>query len=220
MTEEQTTEETSTEEAQTETTSTISSETGDTATETPTTEESEQTEETVDTKTETETETETETITEGDEESTERVIPGVEDYTLPEGVPTNVAQFAHDNDFTQEQLNATLGLFGSYVQGNEKAQKAVIRREGNELVDSWGKQKKGNLSLVRRALAQNDPDGDLTAVLDKTGFGNHPQVLSFFLRVGNSMQEGGFLKSANNTPSKGGTSAALAMFGGSHPSSN
>lgn len=163
---------------------------------------------------------EPDTTVEPTEEVDDRVIPQVGEYELPEGVPESVAQFAFDNDMTQDQLNKTLGEFAGYVQGNEKAQKAVVRQQGDELVKSWGKQKEGNLSLVQRALAQNDPDGKLTEVLNETGFGNHPEVLNFFLRVGNSMREGGFLKGANNSPHQTGTSAALAMFGDNHPSSN
>jgi len=148
-----------------------------------------------------------------------RVVPAVADFVLPEGVPTNVAQFAFDNDMTQAQLDKTLETFAGYTQGAEVERQAVMKAEGEKLVESWGKVKTSNLSLVTRALSQNDPEGKLTEMLNESGYGNHPAVLNFFLKIGQSMQEGGFLKGSVNTP-KGTSTAASAMFGENHPSAN
>jgi len=153
------------------------------------------------------------------EEVAARLVPDAKDYVLQEGVPEHVAQFAHDNDMTQEQLDATLKSFGDFTRQAEVGKQAVMREEGDKLVQSWGNMKNTNLSIVTRALSQNDPDGQLTELMNVSGFGNHPAVLNFFLNVGNSMREGGFLKGSVNTP-KGTTTAATAMFGNSHPSAN
>ena len=155
-----------------------------------------------------------------DDTSTQkRVVPTVEEYVLPEGVPRQIAEFAHTNDMTQDQLNHTLNYFGSMQQAMQDNEQKVIRQGGEELVKSWGDKSERNLSIVRRALAQNDPDGSLKNVLEASGYGNHPAVIKFLLKIGESMKEGGFLKGANNTP-PGKKTAAQTMFGEKHPSVN
>ena len=156
---------------------------------------------------------------EPEDKPADRIVPEVSDYKLPEGMPQEIAQFAKDTDMTQDQLDKTLSQFSSFVTQNEQFKQEQLKQSGLDFVETWGKQKEYNLSLVRRALKQNDSEGKLEAMLNESGFGNHPAVLSFFLNIGNSMKEGGFLKGANNTQSKAGLSAAQAMFG-NHPSSN
>jgi len=146
-----------------------------------------------------------------------RIVPEIGEYALPEGAPEALAQFAHANDMTQAQLDNSLEQFGAVTQANEEATQAAIRKEGDALVTSWGDQADYNLSLVRRALAQNDPEGQLAKALETSGFGNHPAVLGYLLSVGNSMKEGGFLKSGVNIP-KGKQTLANTLFGKSHPS--
>jgi len=147
----------------------------------------------------------------------DRLVPDIDAYVLPEGVPVEMAQFAKDADYTQEQLDRTIEQFSTIVNANEQGKMQAQRKAGELHVKAWGKQKDYNLSLVQRALKQNDPEGNLSAMLDETGFGNNPAVLDFFLRVGNSMREGGFLKGSINTPKGTGNTAASAMFGGTHP---
>lgn len=147
----------------------------------------------------------------------ERVVPQADGYTLPEGVPTQIAEFANKNDMTQEQLDTSLQFFGKISQGTREAEVQAVRSAGEAHVKNWGEASKANLSIARRALAQNDPEGVLKKTLDSTGFGNHPAVLDFLLNIGKSMQEGGFLKSAvNRTP--GQKTAAQSMYGDKHPS--
>jgi len=155
-----------------------------------------------------------------EDQPADRIVPEVSDYVLPEGMPDVLAQFAKDADMTQEQLDKTLDQYGRITEGAEQFRKAELFKNGQAHTESWGKQKDYNLSLVRRALSQNDPDGKLKNMLEESGYGNHPAVLDFFLTIGNSMKEGGFLKGANNTQSKSGLSAAQSMFGANHPSNN
>lgn len=150
-------------------------------------------------------------------ESVERVVPAPDAYELPEGVPEQLAQFAHQNDMTQEQLNNTLGYFGQYLKATDDHTKQAMRQEGEKFVESWGKQKEQNLALVHRALQINDPEGELKGLLEDTGFGNHPAVLSFFQRLGTQLKEGGFIRGAVHVP-QGQKSAAQTLFG-NHPSS-
>lgn len=150
----------------------------------------------------------------------ERVVPKPDEYVLPEGTPEMVAQWAHDNDLTQEQLDATVKQYGALLAGKDEAVQADMRQQGEALVKTWGKNADYNLSLVRRALAQNDDsEGSLKKLLDESGYGNHPTVLNFFLKLGGSLKEGGFLKNHVNRP-VGQRSAAQSMFGNTHPSAD
>jgi len=155
---------------------------------------------------------------EPDPDPSVRVVPKVDGYVLPEGVPQEMAQFAFDNDMTQAQLDSSLTQFNNYVAASKGIEQQVLKTAGEELVKVWGDKADHNLSIVRRALKQNDPKGELSKVLDTTGFGNHPAVLNFFLQLGDQMQEGGFLRSSVNTP-PGKKTAAQTMFGDKHPSS-
>lgn len=147
----------------------------------------------------------------------ERIVPEADGYKLPEGVPVELGQWANQNGMTQEQLDATISQFGQYVQNQSAAEQGALRKMGEDHLNAWGENKDYNLSLARRALQQNDPDGNLKQLLDSSGYGNHPAVLDFFLKIGTSMQEGGYLKSAVNRPQTK-KSAAQAMFGENHPS--
>lgn len=148
----------------------------------------------------------------------DRMVPDIGDYVLPEGVPIEMAQFAKDADYTQAQLDRTIEKFGQVLNANEQGKQEALRQTGETHVQSWGQQKDYNLNLVQRALKQNDPEGTMSALLDESGYGNHPAVLDFFLNIGNSMREGGFLNGSVNTPKgTGGATAASSMFGGNHP---
>lgn len=164
-------------------------------------------------------ETQQKTTAESDEGQVERVVPEADGYKLPEGVPIQVAQFAQQNDMTQEQLDGALGYFGNYLKATTDSQEKFLADAGAKHVETWGDQKEYNLSLVRRALAQNDPDGSLKEMLNSTGYGNHPAVIDFFLKVGTSMKEGGFIQGSVHTPT-GKKTAAQTLFGNSHPSVN
>ena len=106
----------------------------------------------------------------------ERVVPKASEYTLPEGMPIQVAEWANQNGFTQEQLDNTLQYFQHVTTSSKDAEFKTIRQQGEAFVKSWGDKGEYNLSIVRRALAQNDPDGSLKDLLEMSGYGNHPAV--------------------------------------------
>jgi hypothetical protein len=155
----------------------------------------------------------------GDKPPVERVVPEVDGYKLPEGIPAEVKQFAKDNEFTQAQLDATLTKFGGMLQSSKEAEAVALRELGEAQLEKWGDNAKTNLSLAKKALAQNDPDGSLTKALNASGWGNHPAVLTFLYNIGKSMQEGGYLKSAVNRPA-GQKTLAQTMYGDGHPSNS
>jgi hypothetical protein len=145
----------------------------------------------------------------------ERIVPKPSEYTIPEGMPDSMRIFAHENGFTQTQLDATLTNMGAYVEANTTAQRVALRDMGEAHLKNWGDQKETNLNLAKQALHQNDPDGQLAKALDDSGYGNHPAVLDFLHNLGKGMQEGGFLKRAVRRP-PGQKTAAESMYGKNH----
>lgn len=141
----------------------------------------------------------------------ERVVPEADGYVLPEGVPPVLGEFANKNGFTQEQLDATIAQFGEYSTAAQVVQQTAIREQGEALIKEWGNNAQYNLSLAKRALKQNDTTGELAKVLNESGYGNHPAVLTFLSKLGKDMQEGGFLKSSVTKP-KGAKTMAQRMF--------
>lgn len=147
----------------------------------------------------------------------ERVVPAADGYKLPEGVPPAVAEFAAQNDMTQQQLDNNLNYFGQISKAKTEAESNALRQAGEAHIKNWGDNAEHKLGLAKRALKQNDPEGSLTKALNASGYGNHPAVLDFLSNLGGMMQEGGFLPSAVNVP-PGKKSLAQTMFGESHPS--
>jgi hypothetical protein len=129
-----------------------------------------------------------------------------------------MAEFAHANDMTQGQLDATFGHFGGVITAQQEQERSQLLEQGQAHVAAWGDLKTTNLSLVKRALTFHDPEGAMSALLDSSGQGNNPVILDFFLSLGNNLQEGGFLKNEPQSPNAQGSTAASAMFGKNHPS--
>ena len=125
-----------------------------------------------------------------------RVVPKATEYTLPDGAPPELGEFANKNDMTQVQLDATVRQFGSILQGTKAAEQAALKNAGDAHIKNWGENGKFKLTLAKRALQQNDPKGEMAKALETSGYGNHPAVLDFLYTIGKSMEEGGFLKSA------------------------
>lgn len=150
------------------------------------------------------------------EKSSERVVPKPDEYKIPEGLPKELGQFAHENEYTQEQLDAAVKMFDSYSQAMKTSQQIALRQLGEAHIKNWGDEANFKLTLAKRALKQNDPNGALAKALNESGYGNHPAVLDFLANLGEQMREGGFLKSAVNRP-PGKKSLAQAMFP-DHPS--
>ena len=96
-----------------------------------------------------------------------------------------------------------------FIADSAKATVPVLKLPHGEVIEE-------SLDVMRWALAQNDPDGQLKVALESSGYGSHPAVLNFLVRLGESMKEGGFLKSAVNRP-PGKKTAAQTIFS-NHPS--
>jgi len=137
----------------------------------------------------------------------ERADASADVYVAPDGSPKGFDDFAKSLNLTQAQGEGVLKAQGMMKQ----AELQNMRQVGEAHVKTWGDKAGYNMNLARRAMKQMDPDGGLRKLLDTTGFGNHPEVLNFFLRQGTSLSEGGFLKGNVNRP-PGKKTVAQKMF--------
>lgn len=156
--------------------------------------------------------------TEPAEPAPERVVPKPSEYKLPEGIPDNMRIFAHEHQFTQEQLDASIKHFGGYLQGMQQVQSQASRAAGEAHVKNWGAEAKQNLVLAKQAMGWLDSQIEgFSQYLTGSDAGNDPRVLQALLLVGKSMQEGGHLRSAiPRNPAE--RTAAQSMYGENHPS--
>ncbi len=109
-----------------------------------------------------------------------------------EGVLDNFKQFSHDIGLSQHQAENILGAYNDIQeQEAEDFQQSIKDLEVHstiELQKEWGKNYDGNLDYARRAYAQFGTP-ELTEIMDGSGFGNHPEIIKAFSRVGQLLGE-------------------------------
>jgi hypothetical protein len=109
-----------------------------------------------------------------------------------EGVLDDFKEFAHQNNLTQDQADNLLGLFSELEEEEAKNEEQAMEDLKVEttigLQRDWGKNYDGNLDYARRAYAQFGTP-ELTEIMDNTGFGNHPEVIKAFSKVGQLLGE-------------------------------
>ena len=109
-----------------------------------------------------------------------------------EGVLDDFKQFAHQNNLTQNQADNLLTLFEDLDQNSQdeeiKAMEDLRVQTTIGLQREWGKNYDGNLDYARRAYAQFGT-AELTNAMDTSGFGNHPEVIKAFSKVGQLLGE-------------------------------
>jgi len=143
---------------------------------------------------------------------TERVVPAATEYKLPKGVPAEFGEFANANGFTQEQVDASLQQFGKVLASHDASTRTAMHQAGINQLEQWGDKKDENLAVIRQGLAFHDPNGELTKVLNDTGYGNSPVVLNFLLSLGTKLKEGGFIKGRAQSTKPARTSMAHRMY--------
>ena len=109
-----------------------------------------------------------------------------------EGVMDDFKNFAHQNNLTQNQADNLLDLFSEIqqdeAQNEQKAMDDLKVETTMGLQKEWGKNYDGNLDYARRAYAQFGTP-ELTEIMDGSGFGNHPEVIKAFSKVGQLLGE-------------------------------
>jgi len=130
-----------------------------------------------------------------------KVVPEAYDIKLPEGsgldakVVEDAKAYAKSLGLTNEQAQELLNKQDGTVKSFALAQKA----EYDAKVESWktqvladkeigGDNLPVSVEMAKRALTKFGGE-TLTKMLDDTGFGNHPEVIRAFARIGKAMAE-------------------------------
>lgn len=110
---------------------------------------------------------------------------------LPDGLLDGITKYAEENGLTQKQAEAQLNLELSKAQAAQEAHQ--------KQVNDWAEQTKADKDLggdnfnktVELAVRARDKfaSPEFIQMLDKSGFGNHPEVVRFFKSIGEAMSE-------------------------------
>lgn len=123
------------------------------------------------------------------------------DFTMPEGVELDAAaveQFApvfKDLGLTQDQAQKLVDIEASRVQASEAGQVEAF----NQLIDGWkneslndsefgGDKFEESIGQAQKAIGEfGSPE--LKKLLDEHGVGNHPAMVRFMVKVGQTLKE-------------------------------
>lgn len=132
------------------------------------------------------------------------------DFKAPEGVELDtevlgdLKALGKERGWSQEDAQKVfdLGLKMQQRQGEAwQAQMAKWVDEAKADKEFGGEKFAENLALVQKAVTQfGSPD--LKAYLDKTGLGNHPEMVKTFYRIGKAISADGFVPGGKNTSPK------------------
>lgn len=140
----------------------------------------------------------------GQEKPDEPVVPEKYEFKLPEGLPEDTeatAQFselAKGLKLTQEQAQSLVDLYAERMKGLVEGQVASWTATRKEWVTAAQTDKEygganfdANRAHVARAMKQFGTP-ELAKALDEFGFGDHPELVRFFYRVGKLVSEPSF----------------------------
>lgn len=126
-----------------------------------------------------------------DPEQFELKIP--EQYGEARGV---FVEMAKDMDLSQEQTQKMIDRYGAELGRQEQmrleARNAQVLKWHAELKNDpeFGGQNFGaNVEYYRRGVRHIDPKGELTAILEQSGYGSHPVVVKAIAQIGREVGE-------------------------------
>jgi hypothetical protein len=128
-----------------------------------------------------------------------------------------VGVFAKENKLTQEQAQSLLNRDHALISAREKAQLDAFNHQADVV---WVDQLKAdkeiggdnfpkNAELAKRVVAKFGSDS-LKNELNRSGFGNHPELVRLLVRVGKSMGEDSF--ETHGAAASGEKSAAELLY--------
>lgn len=146
------------------------------------------------------------------------------DFTIPEGMTLNTELLGEFKDMAkgfglkQEQAQALADL------GVKQAQAIASQFEAQRVAEtaSWleaaktdkefgGEKLAENLAVAKRAMdAFASPE--LKAVLDRTGLGNHPELIRAFVKAGKLISEDSLVAGGTQPVTKGGKTLAERLY--------
>lgn len=125
------------------------------------------------------------------------------ELTAPEGYPMDAqtlkafTEHCRAAGFSKEQAEKQLGWMKDNYQNwheQQTAQRKSWREELRADKDFGGDKYDASLAEAKKALATFDEGGQIRAMLDETGYGDHPAVVRIFTRVGRALAEDKVMK--------------------------
>lgn len=141
----------------------------------------------------------------------ESAVPQAPADTAPTGADTPEAPGErHDTllgnrqeDAQREATGQHFALVRSQVEQEQRAQWAGMVREWRTALEHdaelGGMHLEHNVAKAQLALNRFDPDGVVSTWLGTSGYGNHPDVLRFLLRIADAMSEDTITGGASGT---------------------
>lgn len=165
--------------------------------------------------------------TEGDEQADEDAKPAGApekyEFKAPEGQELDTAAVeafepvARDLNLTNEQAQKLVDLYGVRLSQAAEAQQAAWQTQ----LDTWVTEVKSDKEIGGKAFDENVNSAkaainkfgtpELKKALDSTGFGNHPELVRVFARIGKAMAEDTFVSA--NAAAGGKKSAEELLYG-------
>lgn len=143
--------------------------------------------------------------------------PEAYEFKLPEGMELDatltdkVTPVFKELDLTQENAQKLVDVYSPYVQEQVKVQEKAAIDSWNKQVDEWktetvkqlGTTAKEDMVAVGKILnVAGTPE--LRKILNESGYGNHPEFVKFFVKVGKAVSEDSFIEGKSDTAGEGG----------------
>lgn len=126
-----------------------------------------------------------------------------DDQTLPEGLGDEIKSLAKDLNLSQEQAQKLAEFELKRTASDAESQKAHLEKLSSEWVTAaktdkefGGEKLTANLAVAKRGL-DSFASPELKALLDASGFGNHPEVIRMFFKVGTQISADGTFVGGN-----------------------
>lgn len=119
-----------------------------------------------------------------------------EGYPISEGALKGLNEVCKSANLNEEQAKAVMaymqGNYTSFVAQQQEAMQAQAKAWIGEFQadkEFGGDKFNASLADAQRALATFDEGGTVSKMLEETGYGNNPEVLRIFARVGRALGE-------------------------------
>ena len=161
-------------------------------------------------------------------------VPEAYSFTVPEGMnlsEATVGKFsdvAKDLKLSQDAAQRILGDMAGAIQAQQSESLKAFYADIGGMPDTWeaqvradkdigGDKLKDNLAAAARFRdAYGSPE--LKSLLDKTGLGNHPELVRVFIRAGKAISPDTFVSGNGSGASSPGRTLAERLYGSSTPS--
>lgn len=129
-------------------------------------------------------------------EATAYTLTAPEGYPISEGALKGLNEVCKSANLNEEQANAVMaymqGNYTSFVAAQQEAMQAQAKTWIGEFQadkEFGGDKFDASVADAQRALATFDQSGTVSKMLAETGYGNNPDVLRIFARVGRALGE-------------------------------